>query len=102
MVGPSQQSRSGPLDEELANVGLEFVKVPVESAHWVSPKFVCRVSFQRKGKQGGLFDTELEDLVGIMALTLAYLEQYMVIGWIIVIPTTLAATWIFLKFRRHG
>ena len=39
-------------------------------------------------------------VVGIMALTLAYLEQYMVIGWIIVIPSTLAATWLFLKFRR--
>jgi hypothetical protein len=41
-------------------------------------------------------------VVGIMALTLAYLEQYMVIGWIIVIPTALAATWLFLKFKRHG
>ena len=41
-------------------------------------------------------------VVGIMAITLAYLEQYMVIGWIIVIPTALAATWLFLKFRRHG
>jgi hypothetical protein len=40
-------------------------------------------------------------VVGVMALTLAYLEQYMVIGWIIVIPTALVASWLFLKFRNR-
>ena len=40
-------------------------------------------------------------VVGVMALTLAYLEQYMVIGWIIVIPTALLAFWLFLKFRQR-
>ena len=45
-----------------------FVKVPVENAHWFSPNFVCRVSFQRKGKRGGLYDTKLEYLIGIMEM----------------------------------
>jgi hypothetical protein len=40
-------------------------------------------------------------VVGIMALTLAYLEQYMVIGWIIMIPTVLVAIWLFVKFKRR-
>ncbi|MCH2115625.1 MAG: hypothetical protein MK171_12025 [Pirellulales bacterium] len=45
-----------------------FVKVPVKEAHWVSPNFVCRVSFKRKGKQGGLYGTKLEELVGPVEL----------------------------------
>ena len=37
----------------------------------------------------------------LFVLTLAYLEQYMVIGWIIMLPTTLVAFWLFVKFRQH-
>ncbi len=35
--------------------------------------------------------------VGIMAMTLAYAEQYIV--WLIMIPTAVAATWLYVKFR---
>jgi hypothetical protein len=35
--------------------------------------------------------------VGIMALTLAYTEQYMV--WLIMIPAAVGATWLYVKYR---
>ena len=45
-----------------------YIKVPVDEARWVRPQYVCRVSYRRKGKQGGLFDLELVDLRGIVEL----------------------------------
>ena len=45
-----------------------FVKVPIDQAHWVTPQFILRVSYKRKGKQGGLYDTKLEDLVGVVEM----------------------------------
>ncbi|MEM8946369.1 MAG: hypothetical protein AAGD11_14450 [Planctomycetota bacterium] len=41
-----------------------FVKVSIDGATWVKPKYLCRVSYRRKGKQGGLFGAKLEDLLG--------------------------------------
>ena len=41
-----------------------FVKVSVSGATWVKPKYLCRVSYRRRGKQGGLFGAKIEDLLG--------------------------------------
>ena len=30
---------------------------------WVAPKVLCRVSFGKRGKQGGLYETELETML---------------------------------------
>ena len=40
-----------------------FVKALVEGAEWVKPKFLCRVSYLRKGKQGGLYQAEFETML---------------------------------------
>lgn len=45
-----------------------FVKLSIDGATWVKPKFLCRVSYRRKGKQGGLFGAKLEDLLGEVEL----------------------------------
>ena len=45
-----------------------FVKVPMKNITWVVPKFLCRVSYARKGKQGGLYQTELEALLSDVKL----------------------------------
>ena len=41
-----------------------FVKVSIDGAQWVKPKYLCRVSYRRKGKQGGLYGARLEDMLG--------------------------------------
>ncbi len=41
-----------------------FVRVQMDNVTWVEPKIACRVSYARKGKQGGLFDTKLEEILG--------------------------------------
>ena len=41
-----------------------FVKMPMEAATWVKPKFTCRVTYARKGKKGGLYDIKLESFLG--------------------------------------
>ena len=45
-----------------------FVKVSIDGATWVKPKFLCRVSYRRRGKQGGLYGAKLEDLLGEVQL----------------------------------
>jgi hypothetical protein len=35
--------------------------------------------------------------IGVMAITLAYTEQYIV--WLIMIPAAAGATWLYVKFR---
>jgi len=59
------------LAQELAGLKTRqpFVKVPVDQAHWVTPRYVLRVNYKRKGKQGGLYNAELEDLVGMVEMT---------------------------------
>lgn len=46
-----------------------FVKVSIDGATWVKPKYLCRVSYRRRGKQGGLFGAKLEDLLGEVNLS---------------------------------
>ena len=46
-----------------------FVKVSVSGATWVKPKYLCRVSYRRRGKQGGLFGAKLVDLLGEVDLS---------------------------------
>ena len=41
-----------------------FVRVSISGATWVTPKHLCRVSYRRRGKQGGLYGAKLEDLLG--------------------------------------
>jgi len=41
-----------------------FVKKSIDGATWVKPKYLCRISYRRRGKQGGLFGAKLEDLLG--------------------------------------
>ena len=45
-----------------------FVRVSIDGATWVKPKYLCRVSYRRRGKQGGLFGAKLEDLLGEVQL----------------------------------
>ena len=45
-----------------------FVRISIDGATWVKPKYLCRVSYRRKGKQGGLFGAKLEDLLGQVKL----------------------------------
>lgn len=40
-----------------------FVKLPVDGATWVKPRFTCRVSYGRKGKKGGLYELKLESVL---------------------------------------
>jgi len=42
----------------------QYVKISIDGATWVKPKQLCRVSYKRQGKQGGLYGTRLEDLLG--------------------------------------
>lgn len=41
-----------------------FVRISIDEATWVKPKHLVRVSYKRRGKQGGLFGAKLEDLLG--------------------------------------
>ena len=41
-----------------------FVKMSIDGAIWVKPKYLCRVSFRRRGKQGGMFGAQLEEMTG--------------------------------------
>lgn len=41
-----------------------FVKVQMEDVHWVEPVIACRISYARKGKKGGLYETKLEEILG--------------------------------------
>ncbi len=43
-----------------------YIKIRVEHANWVTPSSVLRVSYKRKGKQGGLYNAKLEDLLGVV------------------------------------
>jgi len=45
-----------------------FVKMSISGATWVKPKYLCRVSYRRRGKQGGLYGTKLVDLLGEVQL----------------------------------
>ncbi len=45
-----------------------FVKMSISGASWVKPKYLCRVSYRRRGKQGGLYGTKLVDLLGVVKL----------------------------------
>ena len=36
----------------------------MDNVIWVEPKIACRVSYARKGKKGGLFDTKLVAILG--------------------------------------
>lgn len=66
-----------PLDElrrfsrQLAGIqtGSPFVVMaPDEKAVWVQPKLTCRVSYSKRGKQGGLHDIQMESLLGAVSL----------------------------------
>jgi len=46
-----------------------FVRVSIDGANWVKPKYLCRVSFRRRGEQGGLFGAKLEGLLGKVDLS---------------------------------
>ena len=46
-----------------------FVRISIDGATWVKPKHLCRVSYKRRGKQGGLFGARLEDLLGEVDLS---------------------------------
>ncbi len=46
-----------------------FVRVSISGATWVKPKHICRVSYQRRSKQGGLYGAKLEDLLGDVNLS---------------------------------
>lgn len=41
-----------------------FVKLQMDGVTWVKPKFICRVSYARKGTKGGLYDIKLESFLG--------------------------------------
>ncbi|TWU23776.1 hypothetical protein [Bythopirellula polymerisocia] len=41
-----------------------FVRLQMDNVIWVEPKIACRVSYARKGKKGGLFDTKLVAILG--------------------------------------
>ncbi len=41
-----------------------FVRISIDGATWVKPKHLCRVSYKRRSKQGGLYGAKLEDLLG--------------------------------------
>lgn len=45
-----------------------FVRVSIDGASWVKPKYVCRISYRRRGKQGGLYGAKLEDMLGEVEL----------------------------------
>lgn len=67
---PVEENRK--LAEELLTLkrSRPFVKVPVDhdQATWITPRYVVKVSYARKGKQGGMYDAELEELRGIMEM----------------------------------
>jgi len=46
-----------------------FVRKSISGATWVKPKYLCRVSYKRRGKQGGLFGTKVEGLLGEVNLS---------------------------------
>ena len=41
-----------------------FVRISIDNATWVKPKQLCRVSYRRRGKQGGLYGAKLVELLG--------------------------------------
>ena len=40
------------------------VRASIDGATWVKPKHLCRISYKRRGEQGGLYGTRLESLLG--------------------------------------
>ena len=46
-----------------------FVRISIDGATWVKPKYLCRVSYRRRGKQGGLYGAKIEDLLGEVELS---------------------------------
>ncbi len=46
-----------------------FVRVSIDGATWVKPQQLCRVSYRRRGKQGGLYGARLEELLGEVNLS---------------------------------
>jgi ATP-dependent DNA ligase len=48
-----------------------FLPMQMENIVWVKPVVACRVSYARKGKKGGLYETKLESLLGDLADPLA-------------------------------
>ena len=45
-----------------------FIRLSIDGATWVKPKHLVRVSYKRKGKQGGLFGAKLVDVLGEVSL----------------------------------
>lgn len=45
-----------------------FIPLQMENVTWVEPKVTCRISFDHKGKKGGLYETKLESLLGELDL----------------------------------
>lgn len=45
-----------------------FVRLSIDGAVWVKPKYLCRVSYRRRGKQGGLYGAKIEDMLGEVQL----------------------------------
>ena len=41
-----------------------FVSISIDRAIWVKPKHLCRVSYKRRGEQGGMYGTKLVKLMG--------------------------------------
>lgn len=64
---PVEENRQ--LAEDLSQIRSRkpYMKVPIDydQAEWVRPQYIVRVSYRRKGKRGGLFDIELEELRGM-------------------------------------
>ena len=46
-----------------------FVKVPLKNVIWVKPKSLCRVSYTKKGKKGGLFEAQIEHMLSEVDLS---------------------------------
>jgi len=46
-----------------------FVQVSIGGATWVKPQQLCRVSYRRRGKQGGLYGAKVEYLLGEVDLS---------------------------------
>jgi hypothetical protein len=52
-----------------------FVKLQMEGITWVEPKFTCRVSYDHKGKKGGLYDIKLESFLGEIGGPAPHVQQ---------------------------
>ena len=69
VTGLSEEDRAALTAKLLANrTRRPFVRMSIDGAVWVKPKHVCRVSYKRRGKQGGLYGAKIEELLGEVSL----------------------------------